>query len=95
MSVSLVFGFFTGLTVALLLEFYLVRIEFDDYSIYTRSPWRPQRRIPWYEVMSYSFSVASQWYVFRTRSMGAIRLSVYLSGLGSFMAEAKRRQIIN
>lgn len=90
-----VFAFFAGVMLVLFLEIYVVRIEFDDYAIYTRSPWRPERSIPWSEITSYSFSGISQWYVFRTRSMGAVRLSVYLSGRGSFMAEARRRLIID
>jgi len=85
---------FAVVMLPLFLEFFLVRIEFDDHAIYTRSPWRSPRRIPWSEITSYSFSRANRWHIFRTRSMGAVRLSVFLSGIGSFMAEAKRRQLV-
>jgi hypothetical protein len=82
--ISMAVGF-TALTLPLLLEFFRVRIIFDDESIYCFSPWRPFRLIPWSAVTSRYFSQAAQWHVIETTSYGRIRLPVYLSGIQTFL----------
>jgi len=47
---------------ALFLEFHFVRIEFDDEFIYTFSPWRKRRVIPWSAVSGYSYSAVNHWH---------------------------------
>jgi hypothetical protein len=63
------------------LEAHFVRIEFDDQFVYTFAPWRKRRVIPWSAVTGYS--VASGWYVVKTRGYGSVHLSAQLSGLGT------------
>ena len=70
--------------IAVLLEFLMVRIEYDDNNIYTYSPWRKRRVIPWQAIASYSYSEMNSWHVFKTTGYGRLRLSALLSGLGSF-----------
>ena len=76
-TISLVF-FLCGLYI--ILEFLFVRIEFDDKFIYTFSPWKASRTIPWSEVTSCSYSHANHWHILRTQNSGVIRISDYLSG---------------
>jgi hypothetical protein len=68
---------------ALFLEFHFVRIEFDDEFIYTFSPWRKRRVIPWSAVSGYSYSAVNHWHILETPGCGSIRLSGLLSGLGT------------
>jgi len=67
------------------LEFFFVRIEFDDESIYTTSPWRRKRRIPWSDIVTCRYSNVNRWHVIKTRTHGTLRVSTYLSGIGSFL----------
>jgi hypothetical protein len=69
--------------VALFLEFHFVHIEFDDEFIYTFSPWRKRRIIPWSSVAGYSYSAVNRWHILKTRGYGSVRLSELLSGLGT------------
>ncbi|HXP34777.1 MAG TPA: hypothetical protein VN827_04455, partial [Chthoniobacterales bacterium] len=66
-------------TLLIFVEFHFVHVEFDENSIYTFSPWRKRRVIPWSAVISYSF----KWHILKTRDYGAIRLSAFMSGLGT------------
>jgi hypothetical protein len=68
---------------AVLLEFHFVRVEFDENFIYTFSPWRRRRVIPWNAVIDYAFSSVNKWHVLKTRGYGLIRMSTMMSGLGS------------
>jgi hypothetical protein len=65
------------------LENQFVRIEFDDNFIYTFSPWRKRRVVPWSAVVGYSYSALNRWHILKTYSYGSIRLSELLSGLGT------------
>lgn len=79
---------------SLFVEFQLVRIEFDDDAIYTFSPWRGRRVIPWSAVIGYDYSHMNRWHILKTTRHGSIRLSILLSGLGS-MAEQLKKTGIN
>lgn len=68
------------------LEAAFFRIAYDDYHIFTRSPWRPFRRIPWHSLTGYSWSEINEWHVLETRSQGKIRVSTFLVGLPEFFA---------
>lgn len=74
------------------LEFQFVRIEFDDHAIYTFSPWRRRRAIPWREVTGYHFSELNQWHVIQTSRHGRVRLSSLLSGLFCFFDALKKQK---
>jgi hypothetical protein len=67
------------------LEVFLVRVEFDESFIYPFSPWRGGRQIPWSDVVSCGFSNVNQWLVIRTRNHGTLRVSIFLSGIGSIV----------
>lgn len=75
------------------LEFFHVSIRFDDLGLYTTSPWRRNRFIPWSAVSTVRFSQLAQWYVLSTSRMGRVRLHLYLSGLQSLLTELDRRGI--
>ena len=64
------------------LEAQFVRVEFDDEFIYTFSPWRKRRVIPWSAVAGYSYSAVNGG-TFSRRGNGSVRLSELLSGLGT------------
>jgi hypothetical protein len=84
---------FLLLTLSLCLEFFGVRVEFDASSIRTRSPWRPDREIPWSAVERVWFSQAMQWYIVRTNGFGRVRLHVYLNGVESLLREIEARGV--
>lgn len=86
------FGFI-AIAVVLLLELYFVKILFDKEFIYTVSPWRPARKIPWAAVSGYAYSNINQWHILKTTSYGNIRLSILLSGLGTLAEELRKRKI--
>jgi hypothetical protein len=67
------------------LEVFFVRVEFDESFIYPFSPWRGRRQIPWSDIVSDNFSSVNQWHVIRTRGHGTLRVSTFLSGVGSFL----------
>jgi hypothetical protein len=75
------------------LEVCFVGISFDDDFIYTFSPWRPHRKIPWSGICGYSYSHLNRWHILKTTSHGNIRLSILLSGLGTFSNELKKRNL--
>jgi hypothetical protein len=51
------------------LETQFVRIEFDDNFIYTFSPWRKHRLVPWSAVVGYSYSAVNRWHILKTRGL--------------------------
>jgi len=69
------------LALSLILEAYFVRIEFDDEFIYTLSPWRHSRTIPWKEVTDHVYSEYNKWHVLKTENSGKIRASDFLVGV--------------
>ena len=78
------------MSVYVLLEVHFVRFEFDDEFIYTFSPWRRCRVIPWTAVAGYSYSAVNRWHILKTRGRGSIRLSELLSGLGTMHEKWQR-----
>jgi hypothetical protein len=76
------------------LETRFVRIEFDDNFIYTFSPWRKRRLVPWSAVVGYSYSAVNRWHILKTRGYGSIRLSALLSGLGWMSERWENRRIV-
>ncbi|WP_035608743.1 hypothetical protein [Haloferula sp. BvORR071] len=84
---------FTGLSVPLLLESFLVKISFDENAIYTRSAWRRSRVIPWSEVGAPIRSDLLQWWVLPTKKQGSIRLHDFISGKGEFFAMALNKRL--
>lgn len=81
------------LCLALFLEFWVVQVSFDEQEIHTRSPWRSKRKVPWSDVVSLDYSHLNAWHLVGTRNQGYIRLSILLSGLGTFMPELEKRNI--
>jgi hypothetical protein len=79
--------------VYLWLETFFVRIEFDSDFIYKFSPWRTPKQIPWTEVVDCQFAHTMTSYVIRTRNHETIRVSAYMSGIGSFLE--KLQQIVD
>lgn len=78
---------------SLLFEAFGVTISFDDHAIYTRSPWRKQRTIPWSDVQSVDFSQINQWHLIRTANQDSVRLSVMLQGSQTLLNELRERNI--
>jgi hypothetical protein len=78
---------------ALFAEFHFVRTAYDEVSLYTFSPWRKRRVIPWSDVVDYDYSNMNRWHILRTSRFGCIRLSFLLSRFGTMAAELKKRKI--
>lgn len=71
----------------LFLETSFARIEFDSACIYTHSPWRRDREIPWADIVEWNHSEIHHSYLILTRNHGVLRVSRYMSGVGSFVAK--------
>lgn len=76
------------------IEFFRVKISYDQNMIYTQSPWRDSREIPWPDVSGASFSQVNKWYLLKTDHHGNIRASVYLMGISTLVEELKRRNLL-
>jgi hypothetical protein len=81
-------------TSVLWIEFNFIRIEFDKDYVYTFSPWRKNRKIIWEDIYEYSYSDINKWHILKTRKDGNIRLSIFLSGLGTFFQEMDKRKLL-
>lgn len=86
-------AFFGVLTLPLLIEFFFVRIGFNDEKIFCFSGWRRRRVIPWSEIESAHFSGPLMWWVITTQTSGKIRVHLYLSGVPDFIEEIRMRKI--
>ena len=94
-SVIAAFFMASGISASLILEFNRVMISYDDKFIYTKSPWRKNRKIPWSDITSIGFSSAASWYVVLTKNNGKIRLHTGLNGLKSILSEINKHIEIN
>ena len=79
-------GFIGALLLILHLEFFTVQISWDDVNIYTRSPWRRRRTIPFTAVTSCDYHSGMQWYRIHTNGYGIIRLHQFMSGVPELLA---------
>lgn len=72
---------FVALILPLYLEVFWVSITWDDANIYTRSPWRRRRTIPFSAVKSCDYSTSMQWYRIHTDGYGIVRLHSLMRGI--------------
>jgi hypothetical protein len=82
---------FLGLGLPLFMEFFGVKIAFDENSIYCYSPWVKNRIVVWDEIEEIEFSESMQWWVIKTKNKGKIRLHVFLSGIPTILEEIKNK----
>jgi hypothetical protein len=80
-----------AMCLALVIETVVVRVRYSERGIFTTSPWRPAREIPWHSITGYKWSEINKWHILKTRSHGWIRLSMYLRGLPPFFQVLKER----
>jgi hypothetical protein len=85
-------AFFLG-SLYLLLQTHFVRIEFDEEFVFTFSPWRKRRLIPWSAIIGCSHSALNQCHILKTRGYGSIWLSELLSGLGIMREKWERKGV--
>lgn len=76
-----------------LFHVFRTRIEYDSACVYTFTPWRDNRTIPWNEIVRYSFSRMLGQHILSTKGGDEIRFGVLLSGYEDFLNEARRREI--
>jgi hypothetical protein len=79
-SVFLIF-FLGAIFLPLHLEIFRAFITWDDANIYTYSPWRRRRTVPFSAVKSCDFSISMQWYRIYTEGQGIIRLHALMRGV--------------
>jgi len=72
------------------LECYFTRIEFDDAFLYTRSPWRASRTIPWSEVTD-CVHYPNSGLKLKTQRSGTVQVSAYIPGWKALMAWRKKQ----
>ena len=94
-SVITAFCMASGISASLILEFNRVMISYDDKFIYTKSPWRKNRKIPWSDITNIEFSNAASWHVVFTKNNGKIRLHTGLNGLKTILLEINKHIDIN
>lgn len=78
--------FFGSLTLVLHLEAFGTRVTWDDRNIYTKSPWRRRRIIPFAAVRACDFSQTLQWYRIYTEDQGIIRLHTLMRGVPELLS---------
>jgi hypothetical protein len=74
-------------------ELFLTRIEFDDNHIYTFSPWRRSRVIPWSSITGNTYSAFMYWHTLTTNGFGSVRVHDWLAGANDFLDICRRRRI--
>lgn len=85
---KILFGVGSGaVCLYLFLETTLTRIEFDSAFIYTMSPWRGKRQIPWKDIVSCTYSDIHMSYKITTNQHGSLSVSRFRSGIGTFLEE--------
>ncbi|HEY3898477.1 MAG TPA: hypothetical protein VGM54_07685 [Chthoniobacter sp.] len=77
----LVVALFGALFLPLHVETFGASITWDETNIYTRSPWRRRRTVPFTAVKSCDFSPVLQWYRIHTDGHGIVRLHAYMTGI--------------
>ena len=82
---------FGGLTLPLAIETMFVRIGFDAERIFCHSGWRMKRVVEWRDVEMAHFSTSMKWWVIGTKNSGAIRASIYLTGINELLAVLEKR----
>ena len=80
-------GVFVLMMLVMHLEVFRVSIRYDAAGLRLRSPWRPNRTVPWSAIKEATFSKAMLWYVLSTAGLGKVRLHLWLSGLNSLLDE--------
>jgi hypothetical protein len=81
LAALLLVALFSSMVVPLHLEIFGVSIDWDDKNIYTKSPWRKSRTIPFDSVTGCDFSRMALWYRIYTKDSGLIRLHLYMCGI--------------
>jgi hypothetical protein len=82
---------FGGLALPLAIETMFVRIGFDAERILCHSGWRTKRVVEWRDVETAHFSPSMKWWVIGTKNSGAIRASMYLTGINDLLAALEER----
>ena len=73
-----------GLPLLLAVEVFGVSHRLSEAGVECRSPWSRRRSAGWQEIEALDFSPGMQWFVLRASGGVTVRLSAYLSGLGTF-----------
>ena len=71
-------------------EFFRTRIEYDARCVFTFSPWRKPRVIPWTVIMTCKHSALKHWSVFDTFGSGSLRVSDFMRGSEEFRAQFRK-----
>jgi hypothetical protein len=75
---------FLALSIPLSIEIFRVAHRIDETGIERVSPWRRRAFVRWAEVRSLRWSQSSKWFVMEGKDGERVRVSSYLSGLGTF-----------
>ena len=86
--IGIALGFATSLLVVQTFGF---SIRIGDITIVGHSPWRMAKIIPWHEVRLVSYSHPDKSITITSSSGVKIKVSLFLSGLGSLLAEFRSR----
>ena len=73
-----------SLSVPLVLEFFFVKLEFDENIIVCHSPWRKKREIHWSQIVEAFYYSPTSMYKVLTKSIGIIRIPVTMSNQDCF-----------
>ena len=87
-------GILTALFLFFFIEAFFVRIEFDVTTIYTFTPWRSHREIPWSDIISFRHYEHHNWYVIQTRTHGTLRVSTFLTGINNFVTTLRNNATV-
>lgn len=89
--VFMLVAFFVALALPLAVEFYLVRITYDDRGIHVASPWSPARTLLWGEIAAVRWRQNLKWLDLSDGS-SVVHVTPMFTGLGDF-AKACRASV--
>lgn len=82
---------FGSMGACLILDSTYTRVLLSDRSITALVPWRNPRTIAWEDVVRVRYSGAGSWFVIEGREGEKIRVSAFLTGIGTFAREIRAR----
>jgi small-conductance mechanosensitive channel len=91
LAATLVTLFFVLASAYLLYEVFLVKLGYDQRFIYSYTPLRGQRTVPWESVTEAGYSPLRQAHYLATRAHGTIWFSPWLNGMAEFIEYVEHR----
>ena len=81
---------FAALVLPLFIEFFFVKLGYNDETLLCYSPWRSNRTVRFEDMEKPVFSESMQWWEMPTKSQGKVRVSTMARGAKKLVEEVNR-----